>query len=421
MVLNYFPGTAILTQDNTAITNMNVVVTFPNNGTQISIATTFEDLGPGIQFPLPGTEPITYGGNALQVSYLPTSTPGNWQVLVHLPYTAQAAYVGQSKIDVLELWTPDGLTRAKGPSSSSTSETIEATGTNDWKTNPNNATQNGQLPNASSYLIKVWSKHATSGAIISNLNQFIVNQNQSSGTNVNPVQGPWDFTYRIKQGATILIEQTNAGKSAKSDVVTRDNPIIAAGSNYTVEVMVKRSAESSGEVMTVPVTVVESNPGANPTVTITNSADGTPIQPGGTGQVNVNQAFAFNVAGGKANYNYNYRRNSTSAGTLTTNADGNGTKVDSINESGSFNVNIQDPATGVIFGLQLTVIATGGGGDPPQCPVGYHWDATQNRCIADSPGSGGNTNFLAQLTALFTNAPVIVGVIALALSLRKGK
>src|SRR5262245_50320358 len=106
MVLVYSIAPPVQTQDNTAIFNMNPTVTIGNSGLTMNIQVAWDDNGPGANFPSPGAEPVHYGGSATQVSYLPTSTA--WQILVELPYAAQPSAVGTSKIDVLELWTPDG-------------------------------------------------------------------------------------------------------------------------------------------------------------------------------------------------------------------------------------------------------------------------------------------------------------------------
>jgi len=409
MVLNYFPGSPPIITDNTGILNMTPTVTITGAGLTLNMSIAWDDNGPGPVFPPIGSQRINYGSVANQVSYLPISTPGNWQVKVALPYTAQPAFIGTQKIDVLELWTADGSTRCKGPSSSATADTILANGNNEWKTNPINATQNGQLPNLPSYLVKVWSKDPVTGAPISNLSQFVVNQNENSGTFVTGTAGPWDVTYELFEGSlAVQAPQTTVGYTAKVWSKSIDNPFQAEGS-YSVRLTVKRSAEATGEVWVVPITVVQSNPTGNPTVTITKAADGSTVQPGAT--VLTTDALSFNVTDGKASYVYPFRFNSELQGNVITDSVGVASKIFMVSTAGSYNVSILDPATSATYGQSIVV------NNPPddghQCPAGYQWDSVSQSCKLINTGGGG-TSFLEQIAAFLSNPAILVGGVALA-------
>lgn len=438
-ILTYHVGAPITIVNNTGIYNMIPQVSFNSLGTTISISVAWSDDGPGGSFPPVGQQQLNYSTVPNQVSYLQLST-GAWQCEIDTNYTAQPAFVGQLYRNVLELWTPDGLTKLKGPASGSVAETAFAQGFDEWKTNPGTITVPGGA-NAPSYLMKVWSKDELTGAVISNTLQFILTQGQSTGTEVNPIPGPWDVSYKIKKGAIELLPaQVTAGITQKTFSVSRDNPIHEPGSDFSVEITVKRSTEATGEVMTVPITVIATDGGgSNLTTNITNSIDGTPIAPGGTSQVLVNQALAFNVIGGKLSYAYNFRYGTDPQGTLITDPQGNGIKVFTFNAPGTYSVNIQDPLSGITSGWTLTATTGGGGGtecqtgyhwdpgtstcvaDTPQCPTGYHWDQVTSTCVADTPGGGGG-GFLDQIAKFFSNPAILVGTVTLAaVAITKGR
>ena len=126
-ILTYHVGAPITIVNNTGIYNMIPQVSFNSLGTTISISVAWSDDGPGGSFPPVGQQQLNYSTVPNQVSYLQLST-GAWQCEIDTNYTAQPAFVGQLYRNVLELWTPDGLTKLKGPASGSVAETAFAQG-----------------------------------------------------------------------------------------------------------------------------------------------------------------------------------------------------------------------------------------------------------------------------------------------------
>lgn len=98
----------------------------------------------------------------------------SWQIRFDATYTSSPEIAGSPVAPTIELWTPDGVTKLKGPSSGLDITALATGGILSIKTT-------AAPPELPAYLVKCYLRNSARTAIVSNVVEFIINQGEQTG------------------------------------------------------------------------------------------------------------------------------------------------------------------------------------------------------------------------------------------------